>query len=290
MRVDMTGPDEEHGNVPDRMPVHNSYSHLTGLSRKIAILANRPALIVYALIVPISLLAWMWMILAPHVHMTALIAPTLPQPDLSLQKLTVMFSMWIVMVIAMMLPTAAPMLRTYADIADAAAQKADTVIPIVILASGYLLVWVLFSVMATLLQATLIAAGGLAGPSAPLTGLAAGIVLIIAGAYQFTPFKHACLVKCRNPFTLIFGQWSTKRRDIFHLGRQQGWFCLGCCWAMMLIMLVAGTMNFVWMAVLTLITIWEKSAEGNVVSWVFGVGLLAWGLFLAATSATLVLT
>jgi predicted metal-binding membrane protein len=198
-----------------------------------------------------------------------------------------MFLMWQMMAIAMMLPTAAPMLRTYAEIADTAARKNQPAVPLVVLAAGYLAVWTGYSLLATLLQAAVISAGGAADPSSPVIGFVGGGILIIAGIYQFSALKNACLVKCRNPFTIIFAQWSNKPTDIFKLGLQQGMFCLGCCWALMLVMLSVGTMNLVWMAFLTLFTLLEKTSSGTMITKVFGIVLLAWGLFLVLTSANL---
>ena len=194
------------------------------------------------------------------------------------------FAMWVAMCIAMMLPSAAPMLRTYGDIAQTAQEKGEITVPLYVLASGYLATWILFSVAVALLQMLFIEIGVLNDPSGTIHGVVGGGLLIVAGLYQFRSLKDACLEKCRNPFTTLFSQWSTKVSGVFRLGLEQGVFCIGCCWALMLVMFVVGTMNLAWMAFFTLFTIVEKSNSGKVTSRVTGVILLLWGGILLSIS------
>ena len=168
------------------------------------------------------------------------------------------FAMWVAMCIAMMLPSAAPMLRTYGDIAQTAQEKGEITVPLYVLAAGYLATWILFSAGIALLQMLFIEIGVLNDPSGTIHGVVGGGLLILAGLYQFSNLKDACLEKCRNPFTTLFSQWSTKVSGVFRLGLEQGVFCIGCCWALMLLMFVGGAMNLVWMAALGLIMLAEK--------------------------------
>lgn len=177
----------------------------------------------------------------------------------------------------MMLPSAAPLIRTYADIADVAAGKGEPVVPIAYLVAGYLTVWFGFAALAALVQTVLVNVGLASDVSLPVQGLAAGLILLLAGAYQFSELKHACLEKCRNPFSVLFGQWTAERAGVLRLGIQQGLFCVGCCWGLMLVMLVVGTMNLAWMAFFVLFTIVEKSGKGKVTSTLSGGIFLAWG-------------
>ncbi|WP_417433640.1 DUF2182 domain-containing protein [Hoeflea sp.] len=187
-----------------------------------------------------------------------------------------LFVMWFAMSAAMMLPTAAPMIRTYSEIADTAAARGEAVIHPAILTAGYLFVWTLAAVGFMLVQ---LAIARITGTSAtgPVQGVIAGMILLCAGIYQFTSLKAACLTKCRNPFTTLFARWKTSTGGVFRLGMEQGLWCLGCCWALMLIMLAVGSMNVVWMAALTLFTFLEKTGTGQVTTKVGGAIVCVWG-------------
>ena len=198
----------------------------------------------------------------------------------------VSFAMWTAMSIAMMLPSALPMLRTYLDIGEAAREQGKSVVPPAFLAGGYLGVWLAVAFALAALQ-TALAVGFGADPTAPLSTFAGAVVLLAAAAYQLSPLREACLEKCRNPFTVLFGNWSERRGDIVRLGVQQGLFCVGCCWALMSVMLVVGTMNLAWMALLTLVAVLEKTGDAKRTSLASAVVLGLWGtalLYAAATS------
>ncbi len=198
-------------------------------------------------------------------------------PDLSIGTFSVVAMMWLAMSIAMMLPSAAPMLRTYGDIAQVARTKGEKTVSLMVLAFGYLSVWVAFSMLASSLQIALVSLGSTTGPTVPIVGGVGGLILMLAGLYQFSSIKDACLTKCRNPFNTLFAQWSNRPIGVFKLGLEQGVFCVGCCWALMLVMLVVGTMNLAWMAFFTLFAIVEKSGKGKVTSHVAGGILVVWG-------------
>jgi predicted metal-binding membrane protein len=190
--------------------------------------------------------------------------------------------MWMLMSVATMLPSAAPMIRTYCEIADTAAQKGERVVHPLVLVAGYLAVWFVasffFAALTLLVQQT----GG--GPLEPVTVWVAGFALLGAGAYQFSHLKHACLEKCRNPFATLFARWTTSGTGIFRLGIQQGVWCVGCCWALMLVMFAVGVMNLFWMALIGLFTLFEKETTGKLASRVSGAILLVWGAALLVVS------
>ena len=98
---------------------------------------------------------------------------------------------------------------------------------------------------------------------APASGLFSGAIFIAAGVYQFTPLKHACLTQCQRPFPFFFAHWQTTASGVFRLGLTQGLYCLGCCWAMMLVMFAVGVMNVVWMAALGMVMTIEKIGAGR---------------------------
>lgn len=296
------------------------YDRLAGVDRSIAMAANRPRWPAYAagaamvaagwlllaLMASVSarygqqstlgpgidpLAAWISDLVVPFVGPTitgwivAICTPaSYAAPDV--QSFLTLVAMWFFMALAMMLPSAAPMLRTYADIADVAAGKGETTVPLYVLAGGYLTVWFIFSVFAASLQAALIALGLSEEAASPVRGWVAATILAAAGLYQFSALKDACLEKCRNPFSILFARWSDRTSRVLRLGLEQGLFCLGCCWALMLVMLVVGSMNVMWMVFLTLLTLLEKSVSGKVTSRVTGGILLAWAGFLAALQLT----
>jgi predicted metal-binding membrane protein len=187
--------------------------------------------------------------------------------------------MWSAMVLAMMLPTAGPMVLTYAEIADTAARKGETVVSPLVLAGGYVLVWLGFALFAALLQAALTRAA-LLDPSMRAAGtLFSAEIFIAAGLYQFSALKRACLTRCQRPFPFFFANWSTTARGVFALGLRQGLHCLGCCWAIMLVMLAVGVMNVVWMAALGLVMAAEKLSTTPALSRLIGFVLVALGLY-----------
>jgi len=187
--------------------------------------------------------------------------------------------MWTLMAIAMMLPSAVPMIRTYCEIADTARAKGEAAVHPLILVAGYLTVWIGASAA---FAGVSLAVQSRAG--APVAGYAAVASLGIAGLYQFTGLKEACLRKCRNPFAILFSRWSSRTSRIFRLGMEQGVWCLGCCWALMLVMFAVGTMNIFWMALIGLFTVVEKQTPGRFATRLAGAILLVWATALLVVS------
>ncbi|MHA7775831.1 DUF2182 domain-containing protein [Roseibium sp. M-1] len=184
--------------------------------------------------------------------------------------------MWALMSLAMMAPTAFPAFRTYADLTQAAASGSR---PLAALIGGYLVVWLGFAAIAAVLQ-TALAAQGLIDPFGRSTSIGLnGLLLVLAGAYQFSPLKDACLSSCRNPLTFFFAHWQPGTRGGFNLGLRLGTVCLGCCWALMLLAFVAGTMNLAFMGLaMVLMTLEKLPAIGAKLSAPLGVFLILAGL------------
>jgi len=195
---------------------------------------------------------------------------------------TLVLSMWVAMVLAMMLPTAGPMILTYAEIADTAAHKGEHVVSPLVLAAGYVAVWLGFALFAAALQIALTRVGLL--DSGKAGSALAGAIFLIAGGYQFSTLKHACLSKCQRPFPFLFSNWTEEKRGVFKLGVRQGLYCLGCCWAMMAVMFAVGAMNIVWMAALGIVMTVEKMTSTPRFSRVLGVAFVMIGLALIASS------
>ena len=191
----------------------------------------------------------------------------------------VLWAMWTLMATATMLPSAAPMVRTYCEIADTAAAKQEAVAHPLVLVAGYLTVWLAAAL------AFAAATAALSGPAAaPTSGFVAPAALAVAGLYQFSGLKQACLDKCRNPFTILFARWSSKPSRIFRLGTEQGLWCLGCCWALMLVMFAVGVMNIFWMALIGLFAAVEKQWDSAIPSRLAGAILLVWAALLTVVS------
>ena len=194
------------------------------------------------------------------------------------------FATWAAMALVMMLPGAAPMLLTYAEIAETAAVKGAATVSPLVLAAGYLAVWIAFAFVASGAEILL---SRLITPGSEMAVLAVGASLILAGLYQFSALKHACLSRCRRPFAFFFAQWTDRTAGVFRLGLRQGLYCLGCCWALMALMLFAGAMNLVWMAGLAAIMAAEKLTRSQMLPRVIGIVLIAAGAVILAINSPL---
>jgi predicted metal-binding membrane protein len=194
--------------------------------------------------------------------------------------------MWIAMVAAMMLPTAGPMVLTYSEMAETAACKGGRTASPLALIAGYGLVWAGFAVAAAALQLALTRAALLDPSMASASTLFSGAVFVAAGVYQFSALKQSCVTLCQQPAPFFSANWSERSRDIFRLGVRQGLYCVGCCWAMMLVMFAVGVMNVIWMAALGFIMAAEKIAATTRFSKAIGVVLAVIGFgFIAAAVA-----
>ena len=166
--------------------------------------------------------------------------------------------MWAIMMVAMMVPSAAPITLLYAASARKAARQFTPVAPVATFVAGYVTLWALFSVGATLAQWGLDRAA-LLSPMlvARSPWLGAGL-LIAAGLYQLTPVKAICLEHCRSPAHFLARHWRPGAAGAFRLGARHGTHCLGCCWALMVLLFVGGVMNLLWIAGLAIFVLSEK--------------------------------
>ena len=182
--------------------------------------------------------------------------------DWTLDYALVMVFMWWVMMIAMMLPSAAPMILLHARVdrsAKARAGQTGGLMPTVAFTIGYLLMWALFSLLAAGLQWAFEVAGLLSPMMMNSTSmLLAGIILLFAGVYQLTPIKQACLKHCRGPIQFLSQHWRSGASGAFTMGLHHGAYCLGCCWGLMAILFFGGIMNLYWIIGLALIVLIEK--------------------------------
>lgn len=176
--------------------------------------------------------------------------------------------MWMLMSAAMMAPTALPAFATYDDLSQTAADTRFSH-----LVTGYLAVWAGFSLLAAAVQMALFRADLISAFGDSRSGLLSAGLLALAGAYQFSPVKEACLSKCRMPLTFFMQHWD---EGPWRNGLRLGMVCLGCCWALMLLAFVGGVMNIAFMGVATLIMIFEKLPDiGRYLTRPLGAVLLA---------------
>jgi predicted metal-binding membrane protein len=194
--------------------------------------------------------------------------------------LALLAAMWIAMMIGMMLPSAAPMLLLYAAAARGRSGGSRSGWRVYSMAAGYLLVWIAFSLFATLLQRILTTLLLLSPMMESRSPLVSGVLLMGAGIYQMTPLKRTCLVSCSAPMVFLMRRWREGPGGAFALGIEHGLFCVGCCWALMLLLFAGGVMNLAVIAALTAVVLIEKLAPGNLVLVrVIGILLIIGGLW-----------
>ena len=192
-----------------------------------------------------------------------------------------MFGMWAVMMIAMMLPGAVPMLLLYQQVARRRYTPEQARQEVLLFGLGYLLVWSAFSLLATLLQWQLEQWRLLDAQMRSSSQWLAAALLIGAGIYQWLPVKQACLRRCGMPLRFILKHWQAGPAGSWRMGLAHGLFCLGCCWALMGLLFVGGVMNLTWVALLGLYVLLEKLLpQQRWLSRFGGLLLVLWGLWL----------
>lgn len=185
-------------------------------------------------------------------------------------------AMWAVMMVAMMLPSAAPAVLTFAAVSSRLSPGSSGLPIAAFFVAGYLIVWSGFSLAATALQWAL-GSLNLLGPMMAKSGTLLGVaLLILAGLYQLGPLKDVCVQACRTPLQFIATHWREGRGGALRLGLRHGVYCVGCCWALMLLLFVGGVMNLLWVAVISVFVLAEKltAAGSRIGRWVSGGGLI----------------
>lgn len=193
------------------------------------------------------------------------------------------FVMWVVMMIGMMTPSAAPMILIYARVGRQAAIAGQPFAASAWFAAGYLLAWTVFSLAATSAQWALQRAALLTPMMECASNILGGMVLIAAGLYQWTPLKHACLSFCQAPLAFIMrhGGFRREARGALTLGFRHGLYCIGCCWAVMALLFVGGVMNLLWIAALAVLVLLEKVVPlGGLVARLAGTAFITGGAWL----------
>jgi predicted metal-binding membrane protein len=264
-------------------------------ARALEAVLRRDSVIVVAALVAVTVLAWVYVLrLAAAMDMSGMdmsgfrmistgfaMAMAPAQAAWSAVDFVLMFAMWAVMMVGMMTPSATPMILIYARAARTAEAAGRPLAATSLFAAGYLLVWVGFALLATTAQWALERVGLLD----PMMGLAStvlgGGVLIAAGLYQLSPLKYACLLQCQSPLAFIQRHGGLRRSGLgaLRLGGAHGFYCLGCCWVLMILLFVGGVMNVLWIAALAILALAEKVVPaGRFVAQVAGVGLIVAGV------------
>jgi predicted metal-binding membrane protein len=263
----------------------------------LAALLRRDRLTVAAALIIVTLLAWayvLWLAAAGNMagmdmdgmdmrEMAGAMAPAIR--TWALGDFAFMFAMWSVMMVGMMTPSVAPMILVYARVANDASARAIPFAPPMYFALGYFLAWTLFAVVATASQWGLEKAALLTPMLATASRSFGGVVLIVAGAYQWSPLKDSCLSQCRSPLSFVqhHGGFKPGVASSVRLGILHGVYCVGCCWALMALLFVAGVMNLFWVAGIMVFVLAEKTVPfGRYVARLAGSAAIVAGILLLA--------
>lgn len=192
------------------------------------------------------------------------------------------FVMWAVMMVAVMVPSAAPMVLMFAAVNRKRREQRGPFVPTGVFLVSYLVVWSGFSALATVFQWQLHAATLLSPTIAVTSPVLGGVLLMAAGIFQWTPLKNVCLAHCRSPLSHIMTDWREGTGGAFVMGFRHGSYCVGCCWLLMALLFVAGVMNLLWVAAIGAFILVEKVLQGNRwLSQTAGLLFIGWGTWMA---------
>jgi predicted metal-binding membrane protein len=241
------------------------------------VLRRDRALVLTALIIVVTL-AWGYLLLGAGLDRRAM-PPGVDTGSWTPGHAGMMLTMWVLMMAAMMLPSAAPMLLLFAAVCRKGRPGSDALRRTGAFGVAYVFVWAAFAAVATGVQWELERLMLLSPGMALESGMIAGLLFVAAGVYQLLPLKRACLRHCRSPMEFLAGHWRTGVSGALRMGFQHGAFCLGCCWVLMGLLFVGGLMNLVWIASLALLVFIEKAVPtGLLAGRVIALGLIAWGI------------
>jgi len=216
-----------------------------------------------------------------HMNMDALLFAMPMTPVWTAVDFLLLFLMWFVMMIAMMTPSVAPFILIFASVNRQKKQQQNPFVPTGYLLSGYFLVWAGFSLLATLAQWVLQNLSLLNPEMETTNKILGGIILIAAGIFQFTPLKQKCLHYCRSPIDFIHRNWKEGRTGALKMGIENGIYCVGCCWVLMILLFVSGIMNLLWIALIAFFVLVEKAlSRSKWISFIAGFGLILYGMIL----------
>jgi predicted metal-binding membrane protein len=256
----------------------------------LATAVRRDRVVIIAALAGVTGLAWLYL-RALAADMAAMPGADMPDmPDMVMATAPVPWTatavmltlvMWWVMMAGMMLPSAAPMILTFATVNRRKRERGQPFVPTTAFVGGYLIAWGAFSVIATLAQWGLQDAALLSATAAATSPRLAGTLFLAAGLYQLTPLKYACLKQCRSPFDLVINGWRDGVAGALGMGVAHGLYCLGCCCVLMALLFAEGVMNLVWVAAIAAFVLIEKLfPAGQWLARLGGILMLAFGTYL----------
>ena len=262
---------------------------MTGNLTPLELMLRRDRTIVLAGLIGVAALAWAYILYLGR-HMSGMDMGSMPMGmDMSMPQMVswsatdfiLMFVMWAVMMVAMMVPSAAPMILVFATVSRKRRAQHRPFAPTSVFLLGYVAVWSGFAAAATVAQWGLHTLALLSPTMVSTSPFLGGALLVAAGVFQWSPLKYRCLTHCRSPLGFLMSEWREGTKGVFTMGLRHGTFCLGCCWALMTLLLVLGVMNLLWIAALAGFVLIEKVAPaGQWVSRVTGVLLAGWGAWM----------
>jgi predicted metal-binding membrane protein len=249
---------------------------------------NRDRWVVLAGLAALTLLAWAYMVKEAREFSLSGICQCagmkMSGPDLhpwSAVSLLALGFMWVEMMVAMMLPSATPMILVFAQLNRQHRENHKPYVSTAVFVLGYLVAWAGFSAVAAAAQWGLHGAALISPKMVTQSRTLGATLLIAAGLFQWTPLKNACLKHCRSPLNFLLNDWRDGRRGALIMGLRHGSYCIGCCWLLMVLLFVAGVMNLWWIGLLTLFVLAEKVAPP---AWrlgqVAGAILIGWGVLM----------
>jgi predicted metal-binding membrane protein len=246
---------------------------------------RRERLIVGGCLAAMVVLAWIYLF---HTKMAM---PDMDMPGMVMVDLRewgptsvfLLFVMWAVMMVAMMIPSAAPMILSFLTVNERRQAADRPYVPVAIFILGYVTVWTAFSALATLAEWGLHQAALLSTTMTTTSKALNGVLLIAAGLFQWTPLKRACLQGCRSPLSFLMSEWREGAAGALLMGLRHGAYCVGCCWFLMALLFVAGVMNLLWVAAIALIVMAEKIfPKGELIARLAGIGMIITGVAMLA--------
>ena len=252
--------------------------HVRGVTSSTTVALGRARAVVVVGLVGFAAAAWIYLayVTTQVDDMSSVLAMPMTSAWTPAQA-ALMVTMWALMMAAMMLPSAVPMVLAYdrLDRGSADGRGGSTAVFV----AGYVVVWWAFAVAAAGLQWLLHDMALVNGMGAATHGELAGLLLVGAGIFQFSPVKRRSLGACRTPMGFLMTSWRDGRTGALRMGLQHGTLCLRCCWALMVLLFVLGVMNLAWVAVLAIFVLAEKvSRRGKAISVIGGVVMIAWGI------------
>jgi predicted metal-binding membrane protein len=254
---------------------------VAGADRAAARLPRRDRVVIVAALAAVTALSWLYVYL--QMQPTADMADIAPAgfAPWSAGDFALNLGFWWAMMPGMMLPSAAPMILTFATVNRRRRERGRSFVPTAVFAAGYLVAWGLFGVAATFADWGLERAALLSPATGALGPVMAAFAIAAAGLYQLTPLKAACLAHCRSPLDFALNHWRDGAVGALRMGLDHGFYCLGCCWFLMALMFAAGIMSLLWMAAIAGFILVEKLfPAGQRIARAAGVAMLALALYL----------